>query len=198
MSTLEDIAEFAVPAEPTEAPAPRDAREPTPEVVARAKQLVQQLKGGSFSTEQQDVDQKTKISFLAHILEGAAFKKEYPLFDGQMKVVFHTIPATWENEVLRHVSKEVEGSERKVLYNRYLALISFCLISYRHSVKPDIETSPLTTLQPQQLPALLKSLEAMFSRTELLLLEGVFKEYRDLLTRLLKEAHTPSFWQTPS
>jgi hypothetical protein len=194
MSTTspDELEEFASSSLP-----PPDTREPTDEVVARARVIVDDLKGrAGFSTVTEGVDEETKLQFLIHVLEGGPFEKTYSLFDGGMTVTFQVIPGAWENEVLKIVSGSKKEVPKTPLYNRYLSLLSIKEIvreSGPFSLEPSVTKMPVSDLQ-----RFIGVLEAKFSRTDLLLLEGVFKEYRQLLTKLLEEAQTPSFWPTPS
>lgn len=192
-----DLEQFLAPDVP---PAPTPAlpeREPTEEVVNRANAIINKMKQGEvFSTETiDDIDANTKVMFLAHVLEGRPFEKKYALFDGKASVVFRTIPGHWENALLRYVATTVPPAEKSTFYNRYLSLLSLAEIS--RNVNP-IRAGSLAAQNTQNIADLLSAVERNLSRPELLLIEGLFKEYRALLQTLLSRAQDPSFWNPPS
>jgi len=189
----EDLLEsLAIPAKGLPPPQPAvDTREPTAEVVARAKEIVQEIKSGKvFSEQKEDVPKLVRLRFLAHVLEGVPFLHEYKLFDEKLTLVFVGIPGNWETAVVKYAAA-ASAADRGTVYNRTLALLS--LASLRRPVA-GMEMKPLSEFNVTELPQILDILERKMSRVELLLVEQYFKRFRSMLNTMLDEANNPSFW----
>jgi len=196
----EDLLEsLAIPAKGLPPPKPAvdtrepavDTREPTAEVVARAKEIVQEIKSGKvFSEQREDVPKLVRLRFLAHVLEGVPFLHEYKLFDEKLTLVFVGIPGNWETAVVKYAAA-ASAADRGTVYNRTLALLS--LASLRRPVA-GMEMKPLSEFNVTELPQILDILERKMSRVELLLVEQYFKRFRSMLNTMLDEANNPSFW----
>ena len=183
---LEELSQSSVP------PPTSDTREPSPAVVARAKQIVAEIKGGdTFSKVENDIPWKTKLSFLAHVLEGENFEQTYSVFGGKLRITFRALPASWEAAVVSYAATAPE-SERKAVYHRTLALLSLAKLD---RVERPLSTDDLSRYRPEQVKDLSERLLQHLSRTELTLVETHFREFRKLLNSLLEKADTPSFWE---
>lgn len=181
--------------------------EPSPEIVERAKHIVDEVRAGRPMSEvthsgerapselgvaqDQDFSTDDKHAFIAHILHGVPFTKTYEVLGGRMRVTFGTV----EPDIDYMLKAEVKryGHERS-LYMKYLMAASL------KSIETDTEGTSFnmfSNCRREAVPELYKVWYTGFSREKYAMLRDLFKQFREQVDTFVRKCSTPDFWPTP-
>jgi len=189
----------------------KDMPDPEPHVVERAQKLVDDMQQGKkFSQvidsekkekkraeKSDDIPKKSRVEFLAHILEGVPFRKTYEFFDRKFTVTFRTLSKSEEAQLLKIIAAEEvpQPQQEQVFFQLLLAasIESYTVEGKKHRI------AIFGTVAPEEDP-LERYREWMTetSRERYQILKRAHKQFRRLLAIMIEEAGSPDFWKSLS
>jgi hypothetical protein len=176
---------------PAPAP-PSDVPPPSPEVVARARQILAGDDRGSLETA--DYSSADIAAFLAHTVGGHPFRKTYQVF-GQRELTFCTpLAASAALAAKAAVLEEASGESRVTRGHRYESFLTYMSIDPSCVDFAEYRLDPTT---PQQLIDDVHAVLTRASADVIELLVTTHQQFLRLRQGLLGRAQDPNFWRTP-
>lgn len=127
-----------------------------------------------------------KAAFLAHLIEGAPFSRTYDLFGGELSLEFQTVTAAEYSAI-----KGLLAKDDRYTLTTLLALASLKKLCVRGVDRPVPLDRHWTTTRP--INAYLQDM----GEIQLRAIEQTYARFEQLFLRLLREADSPHFTQTP-
>ncbi len=203
-----------------EPPAASQMPDPEPEVVARAQEIIDEVKDGkSFSTVQEgneakrelrkdakplsdpDLTEEEKLAFLAHLFGDKGFSKEYEGLDGRLRVGFVSVNASFDAYLskLLIVGEERRSEPKGTRKARYRAMLLAASVSYVFANGEMVDLPPLFDEMEDPVEALerFEIWLGAFNREEYRLLRDWYDDFQARLDFLLGKVNDPVFWPTP-
>jgi hypothetical protein len=161
---------------------------PPPE--PRVLEKIKELQGKQISANVTEaVPEDVKVAFVAHIIEGAEFKRVFDLFDGRGKLTFKTVSGEVEDSLMLDSTaeeKRINGADKTNRAQRY---INYLMVKSIDSyIKDSVHVNTMSY----------DDLAKNVSNAELALIKTKFMKFQDELKKLIEWSDQPSFWQTPS
>lgn len=145
--------------------------------------------GLSFSTAPApapEIDVLDKATFVAHLVEGTPFIKTYELFDAAMTLEFETLRASEYGLI-----KSLQSKDNRYELSLLLAVASMTKFTLKGIPTPTYADRSWATTRPVTVYL------QMLSELQIRSIVGAYESFEKLFTRLLQQADSSSFWQTP-